>query len=81
MARTASNLALHNVTKVEIGRVISGKTTSLWQHLAIYHMIDNKEVYTEITMFTESNTIPIHMVDNINEYCEPPLEVSIGKDL
>jgi hypothetical protein len=67
MARTTSNLVLHNVTKVEIGPIISSENNR-WQHLAIFQTIDNKEVYTQISMFTESDTIPIHMVDNINEY-------------
>ena len=68
MARQTASLTLHNVTKVEIDRMKSRDKNS-WQRIAIHQRIDGKDTLVEITVFLSDgvSTLPINMVDDINE--------------
>ena len=68
MARQTASMTLHNVTKVEFDRMKS-RDGCTWQHMGIHQRIDGKDTLVEIAMFLPDgvSTLPINMVDDINE--------------
>ena len=68
MARQTASMTLHNVTRIEIDRMKRRDGTA-WQHMGIHQRIDGKDTLVEIAMFLPDgvSTLPINMVDDINE--------------
>ena len=68
MSRQTASIWMYHVTKIEIDRMKRRDGTA-WQHMGIHQRIDGKDILVEIAMFLPDgvSTLPINMVDDINE--------------
>ena len=68
MSRQTASIWMYHVTKIEIDRMKRRDGTA-WQKMGIHQRIDGKDILVEIAMFLPDgvSTLPINMVDDINE--------------